>query len=227
MTNQKMEVAAISKADFGRLLEQIYPLIYRQAYKLAGNRQDAEDLTQETCYRALRGVTSFQEDQSFANWTHKILKHIYFDMRRRRSRRPPEVSHDVHFNLIGESDRFFEPADTRPTPEEVVLDKQLSEDLEQALKLLLPCQVELVHKADIKAIDLAELAELEKLTSNVIRSRLHRAHRKMRKHLLSHQHQEIPEQSQTVTDGSRVRQINEGPLWSQSPLTLLVRNLFE
>ena len=59
--------------------------VYRLAYRLSGNAQDAEDLTQETFVRVFRSLASYAPG-TFEGWLHRITTNLFLDMVRRRQR---------------------------------------------------------------------------------------------------------------------------------------------
>src|SRR5690606_25257944 len=59
--------------------------VYRLAYRLTGNRHDAEDLTQETFVRVFRSLDGYTPG-TFEGWTHRITTNLFLDQARRRSR---------------------------------------------------------------------------------------------------------------------------------------------
>ncbi|HEY4604266.1 MAG TPA: sigma-70 family RNA polymerase sigma factor, partial [Blastococcus sp.] len=59
--------------------------VYRLAYRLSGNAQDAEDLTQETFIRVFRSLADFSPG-TFEGWLHRITTNLFLDMVRRRQR---------------------------------------------------------------------------------------------------------------------------------------------
>src|SRR3712207_7135532 len=59
--------------------------VYRLAYRLSGNAQDAEDLTQETFVRVFRSLADFSPG-TFEGWLHRITTNLFLDMVRRRQR---------------------------------------------------------------------------------------------------------------------------------------------
>src|ERR1700690_2780526 len=59
--------------------------VYRLAYRLAGNRADAEDLTQETFVRVFRSLAEYTPG-TFEGWLHRITTNLFLDMVRRRQR---------------------------------------------------------------------------------------------------------------------------------------------
>ena len=62
--------------------------VYRLAFRLSGNRADAEDLTQETFVRVFRSLSDFTPG-TFEGWLHRITTNLFLDMVRRR--RPDPV----------------------------------------------------------------------------------------------------------------------------------------
>src|SRR5882757_6692573 len=59
--------------------------VYRLAYRLSGNRADAEDLTQETFVRVFRSLAEYTPG-TFEGWLHRITTNLFLDMARRRQR---------------------------------------------------------------------------------------------------------------------------------------------
>ena len=59
--------------------------VYRLAYRLSGNAQDAEDLTQDTFIRVFRSLAEFKPG-TFEGWLHRITTNLFLDMVRRRQR---------------------------------------------------------------------------------------------------------------------------------------------
>src|SRR4029079_9661902 len=57
--------------------------VHRLAYRLSGNPQDAEDLTQETFVRVFRSLATFAPG-TFEGWLHRITTNLFLDMVRRR-----------------------------------------------------------------------------------------------------------------------------------------------
>jgi len=171
-----------SNAEFQTQMEQSYKKVFNLAYRLAGNRPDAEDLTQEAFYRAFRKYDSFQGDRPFENWIFRIVTRLFLDMKRSRGRRVQTVSTDAPLRADGYDDTVsFEAPDSRPTPVQALLGDHLSEELECGLKHLTEEQRELVWLADVEGVPYNEIAAKFDAPVGTIRSRLHRAHKQLRK----------------------------------------------
>ncbi|MGH6653650.1 MAG: sigma-70 family RNA polymerase sigma factor, partial [Actinocrinis sp.] len=59
--------------------------VYRLAYRLTGDRHDAEDLTQEVFVRVFRSLNSYTPG-TFEGWLHRITTNLFLDVVRRKAR---------------------------------------------------------------------------------------------------------------------------------------------
>lgn len=171
-----------SDSRFKELAEASYKKVFNLAYRLAGNRSDAEDLTQEAFYRAYRKFDSFEGDKPFENWIFRIVTRLFLDLRRSRSRRVQTYSYDAPIRSDAHDDGVtFDSADDRPNPEEALMDSTLSPEMEMGLSKLPAEQRQLIWMADVEGIPYNEIAVAIKAPVGTVRSRLHRAHKHLRK----------------------------------------------
>ncbi len=179
-----MEVPQTADAEFNKLMSRTYRKVFNLAYRLSGNRADAEDLTQEAFWRAYRSFETYQGDRPFENWIFRIVTRLFLDLRRRRNRRIKAISYDAPLRPDGSDDSVqFEKADDGPNPEEVLMGSAVSEELEESLSRLTEEQRKLVWMADVQQIPYKDIAALLKTPVGTIRSRLHRAHKQLRLYL--------------------------------------------
>jgi RNA polymerase sigma-70 factor (ECF subfamily) len=75
-------------AAFAAVVEAHWPAVFKLLYGLAGNRHDAEDLTQETFLRAFDRWASFRAGTNLRAWLLRIATNAFLDLRRRRQRAP-------------------------------------------------------------------------------------------------------------------------------------------
>jgi RNA polymerase sigma-70 factor, ECF subfamily len=176
--NQKDEIR------FNELMKQSYRKVYNMAYRLAGNRPDAEDLTQDAFYRAYRSFGEYEGDRPFENWIFRIVTRLFLDLLRNRRRRVRAVSYDTPLQREGgDESLYFDMADDSPNPEQKVLESSFSEDLQRALNSLSPEQRLLVTLADVEGVPYKDIAEMLEKPVGTIRSRLHRTHKLIRARL--------------------------------------------
>ena len=73
---------------FRELFHRYQRLVWRACYNVAGNAEDAEDLTQEVFFRVYRALPDFEGRSSFKTWIYRIALNTSKNELRRRSRRP-------------------------------------------------------------------------------------------------------------------------------------------
>lgn len=162
-------------------MQATYRKVFNLAFRLAGNRTDAEDLTQEAFFRAYRGFREYEGDRPFENWIFRILTRLFLDLVRSRKRRLQPVSFDAPHRLDGGEDTVrFEIADRSAGPEDLLMRQYVGAELEAALNKLKPEQRVLVMMADVEDMPYQEIADSMNVPVGTVRSRLHRAHKQLR-----------------------------------------------
>lgn len=146
--------------------------VYRLAYRLSGNAQDAEDLTQDTFIRVFRSLSSYQPG-TFEGWLHRITTNLFLDMVRRRNRIRMEA-------LPEDYDRV--PSDT-PDPEQIYHDARLDPDLQSALDSLAPEFRAAIVLCDIEGLSYEEIGATLGVKLGTVRSRIHRGRAALREYL--------------------------------------------
>lgn len=72
--------------DFDKVYTQYFSYVYRFALALCGNRHTAEEITQETFFKALKKIESFKGDSSITSWLCQIAKNTYFTQLKKEKR---------------------------------------------------------------------------------------------------------------------------------------------
>ncbi len=138
--------------------------VYRLAYRLSGNRADAEDLTQETFVRVFRSLAEYQPG-TFEGWLHRITTNLFLDMVRRRQR--------IRFDALPEDagDRL---AGNGPGPEQTYDEMHLDPEIQAALDALPPDFRVAVVLCDLEQLSYEEIAATLSIKVGTVRSRIHR-----------------------------------------------------
>lgn len=186
---KNMKLSSKDERAFSRKMASTYRKVYNLAYRLSGNANDAEDLTQEAFVRAFRNFEDYEGDKPFENWIYRIVTRLFLDLRRSRSRRVQTVSYDATWNADQDDAVAFQIPDESMSPEKALFEKTLSDDLEQVLKLLTPEQRLLVTLADVEGMPHKDIAAIIGSPVGTIRSRLHRMHKFLREQLAKRQPQ--------------------------------------
>lgn len=165
-------------AAFEELLQRHLRGIYRVAYRLAGNHDDAEDLAQEALVEAFRAFDRYQPGTHFDRWLYRIMTHTHIDRLRRRGRRP-EVSLDAPVGPGGDP-LVALVGDDRDDPQRLVEVMDLDGAIQAALDRLPEEFRTAVVLADIEGLSYDEVAVAVGCPIGTVRSRLHRARQMLR-----------------------------------------------
>src|ERR1700687_3259732 len=111
--------------SFEELAMPLFDQLYNFAHWLTRNREEAEDLVQETYAKALKGFSSFQLGTNFRAWMYRILRNTFLTSR-------TGLKATMTSALEDEEDRT-ELAVERDTPEKILIDRSTSQMLEQAI----------------------------------------------------------------------------------------------
>ena len=147
--------------------------VYRLAYRLTGNRHDAEDLTQEVFVRVFRSLSSYTPG-TFEGWLHRITTNLFLDGARRKAK--------IRFDALADDADMRIPS-RAVTPDAAVLEGLFDEDVEAALAALSPDFRAAVVLCDIEGLSYEEIADVLDLKLGTVRSRIHRGRSMLRKAL--------------------------------------------
>jgi len=144
--------------------------VFRLAYRLTGNRHDAEDLTQDVFVRVFRSLSTYTPG-TFEGWLHRITTNLFLDRVRRAKR--------VRFDGLPD-DAPERLAGREPTPAQAYDDQHLDHDIETALAQLPPEFRAAVVLCDIEGLSYEEIAATLDVKLGTVRSRIHRGRAQLR-----------------------------------------------
>ncbi|GAB2687683.1 RNA polymerase sigma factor SigE [Thalassiella azotivora] len=155
------------------VVQQHSARVYRLAYRLTGDRHDAEDLTQEVFVRVFRSLSSYTPG-TFEGWLHRITTNLFLDQVRRKQR--------IRFDALvdGAAERL---PGADPGPERAFEHGNLDLDVQQALGALSPEFRAAVVLCDIEGLSYEEIAATLGIKLGTVRSRIHRARAQLREAL--------------------------------------------
>lgn len=138
--------------------------VYRLAYRLSGNRADAEDLTQETFVRVFRSLSDYTPG-TFEGWLHRITTNLFLDMVRRRAR--------IRFDALSDDAAQRLPS-ASSGPEQRYDETHLDPEIQRALDSLPVDFRAAVVLCDLEELSYEEIAATLGIKVGTVRSRIHR-----------------------------------------------------
>ena len=166
---------------FGELYERHRLKIYRSAFRILRNPQDAEDAVQGSFQRAFTNLRRFREDSSFSTWVTRIgINEALMLLRHRRATIP--LSEDNNNDALP-GPCAFDVVDSRPTPEQALARNELRLLVLQAVSDLRRSLRSVVLLREFQGLTNAEIARRLGLSVSAVKARIFRARRDLRKHL--------------------------------------------
>jgi len=160
---------------------QLSDQVYRVARRLAGSRDEAEDLVQDTYARAFRSWQQYQPGTNLRAWLLRILTNLNID-RGRRSQRTPEQT------PLEEGDYYLYNRLESTMPDENPDEERVLERLSQ--NAVVESLAEVPHDfrdvlvlVDIGEFSYAEAAQILDIPVGTVMSRLHRGRRILKQQL--------------------------------------------
>ena len=157
--------------------------LYNYALKISGNSDDAQDLVQETYYKAFRHFDKFQTGTNSKAWMFMILKNSFINDYRKSKREPYKLDYEQIQN-------FYENVKS-DRAQENNLDKEffndlLDDELTSAIDQLPVKMREVFLLCDLDGNSYEETAELVGCPVGTVRSRLHRARHMLQETLMDY-----------------------------------------
>lgn len=160
--------------QFELLLKPHLKQLYRLAYRLTGNREDAEDLVQDVLLKLFPKLDEMKTIERLAPWLSRVLYRQFVDKYRQQQRQPLNlVDDDIEQDQLAEQD-------TISGPEELTNSGLTLGLLDQAIARLNEDQRQLVLLHDVEGYSLPELQEMLDVPLGTLKSRLNRARGQLR-----------------------------------------------
>lgn len=173
--NEALQPAAESAAEWrNRLIADHMRRIFLQVYRIVGNTDDAQDLTQEVFIKALQRADQLREGDKAGHWLSRIATNTAIDFLRRQNR--------VSFTGI---DDIPEPAKVSPeeSPEQSLLRGEQRVSLAGGLEQLSGRERLALLLRDVEGLPAEEVARQLGCSKATVRSHIANARVKFRRHL--------------------------------------------
>ena len=180
------------RVEFEELAVPLFDSLYNFARWLAHDREEAEDLVQETYAKALKGFSSFQSGTNFRAWMFRILRNSFLNSRTGLAAR-------MTVSLEPEQEEALAGTDQH-TPESILLEQVTQERVAQAIEQLPAHYREVLLLCDVEELSYQEIAETLSIPVGTVMSRLSRARRSVRDSLAM-QSQSVPKALGKIAGG--------------------------
>ncbi|HEV3307145.1 MAG TPA: sigma-70 family RNA polymerase sigma factor [Candidatus Sulfotelmatobacter sp.] len=176
--------ATLQLDSFEELATPLFDQLYNFAHWLTQNREEAEDLVQETYVKALKGFSSFQLGTNFRAWIYRILRNTFLT-----SRKGLKVTMTVPL-YFDEDEDIPEATIERDTPETILFARSSQESLQKAIDELPVHFREILLLCEVEEMSYQEISETLSVPIGTVMSRLSRARQTLRNQLQPHSQQQ-------------------------------------
>lgn len=158
--------------------------VFATAYRLMGNRQDADDLAQEVFLKMYRGIRNLGDPATITSWVYTITTNTCLDALTARQRRPPTTTWAARAKGTGDAfasdaaqatDDPQVPDPRSATPEEEVLQAEVRRCIEEALAGLGPLERAVLVLREMEGRAYQEIAQSLAVGLSAVKMRIHRA----------------------------------------------------
>ncbi|MGD0047776.1 MAG: sigma-70 family RNA polymerase sigma factor [Bryobacteraceae bacterium] len=171
---------------FDRFVEHFRAKIFQYSWLMCGQREDAEEVAQETLLKVFESFDHLREPERVRPWVFRIAKNACL-MKRRKSVFAPsqELSLDEFLPAMNHEGGHakIQIADWSRLPDRQMLQSELKEVLARAISALPENYRAVILLRDVEELSTLETAQILDLTEDVVKTRLHRARLAVRQKL--------------------------------------------
>jgi RNA polymerase sigma-70 factor (ECF subfamily) len=179
-----LEARAGRQAAYRELVRRYERPIFSLIYRMVRNREQAEDLSQETFVKALNAIESYRPEYKFSSWIFKIANNVSIDHLRRRELDTLSLDGSPHA-LTPEAIQAsaLQLGDRQETALEELEAKELGGEIEQAIATLRPEYRACILLRHVEGRPYEEIATMLDLPLGTVKTYIHRARGELRQAL--------------------------------------------
>ena len=161
---------------FEPLVEKYKRKVFRLAYQVLRDQEEALDVAQEAFVKAYRALPAFKGDSAFYTWLFRITMNVALDRKRQRATRMKSLGTDD----VTPEELERTAASTDPDPEDVATGAEQREHIRKGLDSLSEHHRTIIILSDIEGLQYREIAEVLGIPMGTVMSRLHHARKRLR-----------------------------------------------
>ncbi|MBC8756329.1 sigma-70 family RNA polymerase sigma factor [Kordia sp. YSTF-M3] len=165
-----LEIRSGNVNAYAMLVNNYKDMIFTLALRMVGNREDAEEVAQDTFVKAYKALDSFKGTSKFSTWLYRIVYNTSLDYIKKSKR----VIYSEHIDTIHESD-----IGTMQDALSYLEAKEKKETIEKALLQLPEEERVLLTLFYFEDLSLKEISKIVKISYDNVKIKLHRSRKKL------------------------------------------------
>lgn len=170
------------QAAYRKLVARHKQAVFHIVYKMVHNREEADDLVQETFMKAFASLATYREEFRFTTWLYRIAANAAIDSLRKQKIEAMSLDEPVETE---EGTVGLEIADSSFNPEEDALKKEKGVSILDAIASLPPKYREVIELVHLNEKPYDEIAAILKVPVGTVKARIFRARELLKKKLKS------------------------------------------
>lgn len=166
---------------FQEKMDSVKNELYSFAYRLMGNREDAEDLLQESYFKAYKYFHQLRNPSKFKEWVFQITANQFRNQIKKKKRERTYFVDDVE--IINEK-----PQEKTMNPDNIFEGVDLSDKVRNAIDNLHPKMKTALVLFELQEFNIDEVAGILNISPGTVKSRLHYARKRLKTELLKTKH---------------------------------------
>ena len=173
--NDQLFITKVINGDtnaFASLVDTYKNMVFSLAFKMTKNREEAEEISQDTFIKAYRNLSKFKGDSKFSTWLYRIAYHTSLDnlKKNKNSNNTFEIN-EITFNQIKATEHILEGIER----------KERAEVMEICLHKLPDEERTIIWMFYYDELSLKEIMEITSMSEANLKVKLHRARKKLLK----------------------------------------------
>lgn len=163
--------------SFETLIKDYKKIAYNIALGILRNKEDAEDISQESLIKVFKNIEKFNMNSSFKTWMYRIVVNTCLDFKRKRKENTISVDQPLH---SGYDEFYMELEDEKSSPEKIVDRKLTSTMVTEAIEKLEDDFKTVILLRDINEFSYSEISKILTCNIGTVKSRISRGRQKLK-----------------------------------------------
>ncbi len=171
--NDQLYITKVINGDtnaFAYLVDKYKDMVYSLAYKMTKNREEAEEISQDTFIKAFKNLNKFKGDSKFSTWLYRIVYHAALDsIKKNKNNNSTFEINEVTYNQIKSVEDILQGIER----------KERAKIMNECLLKLPEEERSIIWMFYYDELSLKEIIEVTKISEANVKVKLHRARKKL------------------------------------------------
>ncbi len=155
---------------FKQLFEQYKDYVYNICYRMSGNREEAEDTTQDVFIKIFHAIGKFRGEAKLSSWIYRVAVNTCLKKERRK-----KLTNLMSLEFLFQDKEIFQPVSPEDSPDQQMETSETEQIVQQAIRHLPARQKTAIILHRYEHLSYTEIASVMEISLSAVESLLHRA----------------------------------------------------